>query len=301
MGTTRACGAQTGWWLASLTVWLWLPLCLFGAERNIAEDRLQQILQRFPDTDLNKDGVLTREEFLEFRGKMRKEDATGSPRASASPSKLKSPQETLPPENIAPAPGPGSPPPKAGAGFASIEQRDGVWWFVSPSGKPFVSIGLNHVVAEFLLLPPNKQATLERYGADFVDGAGRLNSTGAGAKRWMNEVLADMRDWRFNTLGMHTPWPTLAALPRTNVYHLPSIRAARIDGASGSVEKPDVFSEDFAARAEAAAKAVCANCARDPFVLGYCYCDLPHWTDARILSMIRSGGFCGAWGDTIRS
>jgi hypothetical protein len=274
-----------------------------GAQREPTEDQLQQMLRRFPDADLNKDGKLTRDEFLEFRRKMRSEGADVSPRSGASPRQPASPQKPLSPEKVAPPPGQGSPPPQAHAGFLGVQQRDGVWWFVSAKGEPLVSIGLNHVVAEFLLLPPNKKATMDRYGADIVDAAGRFNSAGEGAKRWMDEVLADMRDWGFNTLGMHTPRPTMAALGGANVYYLPSIRVARIDGPleASAAEKPDVFSENFVAKVEATAKAVCADCAHDPRVLGYCYCDLPHWTDAEILGRFRNAGLCGSWGDAIRS
>ena len=30
-------------------------------------------------------------------------------------------------------------------GFFTVGQRDGRWWFVTPDGNPFWSIGMNHI------------------------------------------------------------------------------------------------------------------------------------------------------------
>ncbi len=42
---------------------------LRGAPRELMEEQLQQLLKRFPDADLNKDGKLTPDEFRQFRSK----------------------------------------------------------------------------------------------------------------------------------------------------------------------------------------------------------------------------------------
>jgi hypothetical protein len=54
----------------------------------------------------------------------------------------------------------------AAEGFVRLEQREGVWWFINAQGKPFVSLGINHAGAYVFFAPYNKQATIERYGAD---------------------------------------------------------------------------------------------------------------------------------------
>jgi acyl-CoA thioesterase-1 len=54
--------------LAVLTA---LPVFVAGAQREPRRDQLQQLLQRFPDADLNKDGKLTPEEIQEFRRQRR--------------------------------------------------------------------------------------------------------------------------------------------------------------------------------------------------------------------------------------
>ncbi|MCX7011825.1 MAG: SGNH/GDSL hydrolase family protein [Candidatus Sumerlaeota bacterium] len=262
-------------------------------DRGMQTDaRLQQTLRRFPEADLNKDGTLTVDEAREF---LRQRTSALGGRASA-PSAERASQPS--------APAPASSPSQAAEGFVRVEQRDGVWWLVSPEGEPFISIGLNHVAPEMLLLPGNQEATLQRYGADFATSGGRFNSAGEGARKWMEEVFADMHDWGFNALGMHVPGSIDPALYRSRVYSLPSVHAARIEGLmrNNALETPDVFSEAFAARVESTAKAVCEACADNPLVLGYCYCDLPGWVDAQTAPGFHGGGSpSGPWVEAIRS
>ena len=36
------------------------------------------------------------------------------------------------------------------ADYYTIEKRDGRWWFITPDGTPFWSIGINHIVSAAL-------------------------------------------------------------------------------------------------------------------------------------------------------
>src|SRR4051794_16412658 len=63
--------SRTDFWLGGPTAIVWLSPSLACAGREQPEEQLQQLLRRFPDADLNKDGKLTRDELLQFRGKMR--------------------------------------------------------------------------------------------------------------------------------------------------------------------------------------------------------------------------------------
>ncbi|MCX7012052.1 MAG: hypothetical protein NTW86_05715 [Candidatus Sumerlaeota bacterium] len=69
--------------VAGLAALLCLPLCLVGAAREPTAELLQQMLQRFPDADLNKDGNLTVDEFREYRSKMQPGGAVASSRPFA--------------------------------------------------------------------------------------------------------------------------------------------------------------------------------------------------------------------------
>jgi hypothetical protein len=68
MSGTNQSWSRAGFWLVGLTAF-WLTIASVGQE--VPEEKLQQLLRRFPTADLNKDGQLTREELLQFRGKAR--------------------------------------------------------------------------------------------------------------------------------------------------------------------------------------------------------------------------------------
>ena len=73
-------------------------------------------------------------------------------------------------------------------GFFAIEERHGHWWFITPDGKPFFSIGMNHIDSATLRYPGGIDVWKERYG----------NSQ----ERWLRERVApDLRAWGFNTIG----------------------------------------------------------------------------------------------------
>src|SRR5947208_15396412 len=85
MGFRQGPSSPTGWgWLAGCVMLLSLSLSLVapGAGPEATDGRLQQLLARFPDADLNKDGKLTREEFAEYR-KKRSEGTGATSRPSA--------------------------------------------------------------------------------------------------------------------------------------------------------------------------------------------------------------------------
>ena len=71
--------------------------------------------------------------------------------------------------------------------FFGIEQRDGRWWFITPEGKRFWSIGMNHI----------DSASLRFSESDDVWEREFDNSQQA----WLNSVREDLRNWGFNTIG----------------------------------------------------------------------------------------------------
>jgi len=68
MSGTNQSWSRVCLWLVGLTAF-WLTFASVGQE--VPEEKMQQLLRRFPTADLNKDGKLTREELLQFRGKAR--------------------------------------------------------------------------------------------------------------------------------------------------------------------------------------------------------------------------------------
>ena len=60
--------------------------------------------------------------------------------------------------------------------FFRIGERAGHWWFITPDGKPFFSIGMNHIDSATLRYPESGDVWREKYG----------NSE----KRWIQDSVA---------------------------------------------------------------------------------------------------------------
>ena len=73
-------------------------------------------------------------------------------------------------------------------GFFTLGQRDSHWWLVTPRGKPFFTIGLNHIDPASLRYPENIHIWREKYGGSTI--------------RWIQESVApNLKAWGFNTVG----------------------------------------------------------------------------------------------------
>ncbi|MDZ8119106.1 hypothetical protein [Pontiella agarivorans] len=165
-------------------------------------------------------------------------------------------------------------------GFVHVEQIDGVWWFISPTGEKFISMGVNHIEPHLWLAPYNKQATLDRYGNDMVDENGRFDTSSEGAEKWINRQVEICDDLHFNTFGKHTHESIDDALYRDQVYYMASFKTAptaywREQAGEGPL--PDVFAPGFRDFVEIRAEEVCAAHKDSPNMLGYMYTDIPNW------------------------
>ncbi len=168
----------------------------------------------------------------------------------------------------------------AGTGYVRVEKIDGVWWFIGPGGEPFVSLGVNHVEPHLWLAPYNRRATLERYGADMVDDAGRFNPNGAGARRWIKSQIGTCRELGFNSFGKHTHPSIPPALYGDQVYHVASLETAPLAGwqeRKGEGPRPDPFSPELARFVETRVREACKAREGSRKLLGYLYTDIPSW------------------------
>lgn len=143
-------------------------------------------------------------------------------------------------------------------------------------GKAFFSTGINHVEPHLLLAPYNWQATLERYGSDFVDTSGRFNPSGKAAWKWIEEVFHCFEIWGFNTFGYHTSIP-LEWLRDSRYYYVAPIRSHVLERFCPFAERPDVFSPEFEERVEESVKEVCEAHRGAKNLLGYAFSDVPDW------------------------
>ena len=141
-------------------------------------------------------------------------------------------------------------------GFFHVEQVDGRWWFVDPTGHLFLSTSVN--------------------------GIGGRNRGGAVVMVQTNpaSILLSRRmdDWGFNTggQGMNRPYIVMASVPRgTNMF----------------LGMPDVYSGGFAKSAEQTAVAICAPRKNDPLVVGYFIGNEPPWAgrESEVVELILKG------------
>ncbi len=73
-------------------------------------------------------------------------------------------------------------------GFFTLGRRKDHWWLITPDGKPFFSIGLNHMDPASLRYPENLHIWHDKYGGSTT--------------RWIKEsVVPNLKRWGFNTVG----------------------------------------------------------------------------------------------------
>ncbi|MCC6355967.1 MAG: hypothetical protein IT577_18925 [Verrucomicrobiae bacterium] len=172
------------------------------------------------------------------------------------------------------------------AGFVSVEKDAGVWWFKSPDGKPFVSLGANHVEAVYWQSPNNRQFVADMYGPELISPEGNVREGTPAAAKWGRRVAQNFAAWGLNTLGFHNPLSQSLQSAGSAYYvieldlHVPwGWNMPRSTLVRAFARNPfDVFGDDFAAAVEANAVAVVKPRAADPRVLGYAYTDGPPWT-----------------------
>ncbi len=169
----------------------------------------------------------------------------------------------------------------SGTGFFALAQRGGCWWFLTPEGKPFFSIGLNHIDAAPLAYPENGDLWLEKYG----------NSM----ERWLKEsVEPDLKAWGFNCVGwtqeVVTRGPTNHRHSRHFTYeeyqwldmpYCHQLPFADFHQWEAETRYPDFASSEFADWCDHVAREHCVRFANDPKLIGYFYIDCPTWIHTR--------------------
>jgi len=141
-------------------------------------------------------------------------------------------------------------------GYFHVEQREGAWWLIDPSGAPTLSIGVDHVA----------------YEADRIRGTGpcpyreALEKIYPDRNAWDLMALARMRLWGFNTIGAWSdPELWTHSVPYTVILDI-----APRAGADWWHGKPvDVYDPRFEIAARDIAQKMCAPRKDDRYLLGY--------------------------------
>jgi hypothetical protein len=170
---------------------------------------------------------------------------------------------------------------RAADGFFALMQRNGRWWFRTPKGEPFFSLGFNHIDSAPLRYPESGDIWARKY----------QNSM----ERWLKQaVRPDLQAWGFNSIG----WTQEVVVIRDSIHrHSPSftyeeyqwlglpychlLPFAEIHQWDAEVKLPDFRSADFEDWCDYVARSQCARLAADPKLIGYFYSDCPVWVHTR--------------------
>lgn len=165
--------------------------------------------------------------------------------------------------------------------FFRVGKRGGHWLFLDPSGKPFFSVGINHIDSATLRYRENIQIWRDRYGNN--------------VQRWLSErVRPDLIAWGFNTVGWvqevvtrgltnhrHSRNFTFEEYQWLDMPYCHMLPFADFHQWEAETKHPDFFSKDFEDWCDYVARAHCARFADDPKLIGYFYIDCPTWVHTR--------------------
>jgi hypothetical protein len=158
---------------------------------------------------------------------------------------------------------------KAGPAF-TLQQQNGVWWFVTPEGKPFFSLGVCCVNPgdSFLDYDPNNPgyAAWQHYESSAA---------------WADTTLERLRSWGFTTVG---GWSDYATLKRAKQPRLPYTLVLHIGAASGAPWW-DMWDRKVIATMEEIAKKQILPVRDDPLLLGYYTDNEMGWWNAPLFKM----------------
>ncbi|TFB91445.1 agarase [Cryobacterium sp. HLT2-28] len=169
--------------------------------------------------------------------------------------------------------------------FTVAQSATGSWSFIDPEGKPFVSLGVNHIDDSDLRYPHNVDVWNERYGS---------------RQRWEQGVVADLQSLNFNTIGWTSqyisggwgealdwfgdpvdlghsyPWPDRDLL-EAGMPYVVQLRVQEIEDWNGHPAYRDVYGEDFAKYADWLARRMTSDHKDSSNLIGYFLVDIPGW------------------------
>ena len=163
-------------------------------------------------------------------------------------------------------------------GFFTLGKRDNHWWLITPEGKPFFTIGLNHIDPASLRYPENIHIWREKYGGSTL--------------RWIKESVApNLKQWGFNTVGW-VQEVTVRKWQHSRDFTVDEYRVLDMPYChllpfteSHQWEKHTVHydfrSEDWKEWVDYVARSHCAELASEKNLIGYFYSDCPTWTHDR--------------------
>jgi hypothetical protein len=130
--------------------------------------------------------------------------------------------------------------------FTTVHEKDGRWFFVTPTGQPFFSTGVDHVAS----YTDTDQTTGQCPYCEAIEN--QYPSTAA----WETATVAQLRSWGFNSLG---PFSDVSEFGSQMPY------SVQLSMASGD----DWFAPSFVTNADQVAATQVAPLADDPNLIGW--------------------------------
>jgi hypothetical protein len=164
-------------------------------------------------------------------------------------------------------------------GYFRVQEIGGRWWFVTPEGHGFLSLGVNHMDMAALKYPDNIHIFRERYGGDndcFIrEGiAEPLRQWGFNTISWTQELVGGV--WaKPGSILRHSPEWTQRQFHIADLPYVYNLKFADIENFNTYVHYPDVFDKEFEDWADYVARSACVDMADDRLLLGYADVPVP--------------------------
>lgn len=163
-------------------------------------------------------------------------------------------------------------------GFFTLGRRGDRWRLITPDGKPFFSMGINHIDPATLRYPENIDLWREKYNGSAIE--------------WIKESVApNLKEWGFNSIGW-VQEVTVRQWAHSRAFTVDEYRALDMPYChllpfteSHQWEKHtvnyDFRSQDWKDWCDYVARDQCAELSHDPNLIGYFYSDCPMWIHNR--------------------
>ena len=170
--------------------------------------------------------------------------------------------------------------------FIHLEKDKGVWWLVDPTGKRFITTGMNHVGEGGVLFNEvNKGWMTGKFGADIKGSWGGLNPRAKNMGAYADMVVENFKDYAFNTIPFHAYSTPLQLYEKREIYYVAKIKVQSISlmqmNRARGHRFPDVFAASFRDKLDGLAKRTCTPLRDAKYCLGYAYFDMPDLKPAR--------------------